>query len=182
MLGAPADPCVSATVTRESPIVMAIVTEPAEDPVRAPPGAVIALDGSHSVMPEDGVAVWTTGGESAYLGNPWQQVSATEPTSDLDDLVTVTLMPYEASDFRARLVVAASADDLPAELWPEDGSLPCERSEGDGSCDSFDVIDKNVALPEPEIGSLMLVLSAGAYTVSYASEFNGFSIPKTVLI
>jgi len=50
------------------------------------------------------------------------------------------------------------------------------------SCDSFDVIDKNVNLPEPEIGGLMLVLSSGAYTISYASEFNGFSIPKTILI
>lgn len=50
------------------------------------------------------------------------------------------------------------------------------------SCDSFDVIDKNVTFIEPEVGSLVLVLSSGAYTVSYASEFNGFSIPKTVLI
>jgi ornithine decarboxylase len=49
------------------------------------------------------------------------------------------------------------------------------------SCDSFDVIDKNVALPEPNIGSLILILSSGAYTISYASEFNGFSIPKTIL-
>lgn len=50
------------------------------------------------------------------------------------------------------------------------------------SCDSFDVIDRGVELPEPEIGNIILILSAGAYTISYASEFNGFSIPKTVLI
>ncbi len=50
------------------------------------------------------------------------------------------------------------------------------------SCDSFDVIDKNVLLPEPDIGNLILILSGGAYTVSYASEFNGFCIPKTILI
>ena len=50
------------------------------------------------------------------------------------------------------------------------------------SCDSFDVIDKNVTLPEPEVGNLVLILSSGAYTVSYASEFNGFSIPKTILL
>lgn len=53
---------------------------------------------------------------------------------------------------------------------------------GGPSCDSFDVIEKEARLPEPEVGSMMLVLSAGAYTVSYASEFNGFSIPKTILI
>jgi ornithine decarboxylase len=50
------------------------------------------------------------------------------------------------------------------------------------SCDSFDVIDKNVSLPEPHVGDLVLILSSGAYTISYASEFNGFSIPKTILI
>ncbi|MGC2063023.1 MAG: type III PLP-dependent enzyme [Thermodesulfovibrionales bacterium] len=50
------------------------------------------------------------------------------------------------------------------------------------SCDSMDVIDKDVLLPEPDIGSLILILSSGAYTMSYASEFNGFAIPKTILI
>jgi len=50
------------------------------------------------------------------------------------------------------------------------------------SCDSFDVIDRDVILYEPKIGSIVLILSSGAYTISYASEFNGFSIPKTILI
>ena len=50
------------------------------------------------------------------------------------------------------------------------------------SCDSFDVIDKDILLPEPEVGNRILILSSGAYTISYASEFNGFSIPKTILI
>lgn len=50
------------------------------------------------------------------------------------------------------------------------------------SCDSFDVIDRGVLLPEPEVGNRILILSSGAYTVSYASEFNGFSIPKTILV
>ncbi|HET6513921.1 MAG TPA: type III PLP-dependent enzyme [Thermodesulfovibrionales bacterium] len=50
------------------------------------------------------------------------------------------------------------------------------------SCDSFDVIDRDVELPEPEVGNRILIPSSGAYTISYASEFNGFSIPKTILI
>lgn len=50
------------------------------------------------------------------------------------------------------------------------------------SCDSFDVIDRDVTIPEPEVGNRILILSSGAYTISYASEFNGFSIPKTILI
>jgi len=50
------------------------------------------------------------------------------------------------------------------------------------SCDSFDVMDHDVELPEPEVGNRILILASGAYTISYASEFNGFSIPKTILI
>lgn len=49
------------------------------------------------------------------------------------------------------------------------------------SCDSFDVIEKDVELHIPEIGSKVLILSAGAYTTAYASQFNGFSIPPTIL-
>ncbi len=50
------------------------------------------------------------------------------------------------------------------------------------SCDSFDVIDRDVLLPEPVVGDHLLIPSAGAYTISYASEFNGFPIPKTIII
>lgn len=50
------------------------------------------------------------------------------------------------------------------------------------SCDSFDVMDKDVLLPEPTVGDHLLIPSAGAYTISYASEFNGFPIPRTILI
>jgi len=51
------------------------------------------------------------------------------------------------------------------------------RSRGQ-SCDSFDVIDKEATIAEPEVGNRILIPSAGAYTISYASEFNGFSIPE----
>ena len=50
------------------------------------------------------------------------------------------------------------------------------------SCDSFDVMDHDVVLPEPELGDRIFVLGSGAYTTSYASEFNGFAIPKTVIL
>ncbi len=50
------------------------------------------------------------------------------------------------------------------------------------SCDSFDVIDKNLISVEPRVGDLVLILSGGAYTTSYASKFNGFSLPKTIVI
>ncbi|RMG04246.1 MAG: type III PLP-dependent enzyme [Nitrospirae bacterium] len=50
------------------------------------------------------------------------------------------------------------------------------------SCDSLDVIDQDVLLPEPMVGDHLIIASAGAYTISYASEFNGFPIPETILI
>lgn len=50
------------------------------------------------------------------------------------------------------------------------------------SCDSFDVIERDVELPEPEVGERFLILASGAYTTSYASTFNGFAVPKTIVI
>ena len=50
------------------------------------------------------------------------------------------------------------------------------------SCDSFDVIEHDVELSEPAVGDRFLILASGAYTTSYASTFNGFSVPKTILI
>lgn len=47
------------------------------------------------------------------------------------------------------------------------------------SCDSMDIISNEVHLPELEIGDRVYITSAGAYTTAYASEFNGFPIPKT---
>ena len=46
------------------------------------------------------------------------------------------------------------------------------------SCDSVDVVAKSVFLPEPQIGDFLYILSAGAYTTVYASNFNGFPKPE----
>ncbi|WP_448587825.1 type III PLP-dependent enzyme [Thermocrinis sp.] len=51
---------------------------------------------------------------------------------------------------------------------------------GGVSCDSMDVVARNVALPEPEVGDYIYILSAGAYTNVYAAPFNGFPIPELV--
>ncbi len=62
-------------------------------------------------------------------------------------------------------------------------SSPCKKwIIGGPSCDSMDIVVRHVDLPDVEEGSFVLILSAGAYTISYASEFNGFPIPKVVLI
>jgi len=49
------------------------------------------------------------------------------------------------------------------------------------TCDSMDVIAKQVLLPELAVGDKVYIPSAGAYTTAYASRFNGFLLPRTYL-
>jgi ornithine decarboxylase len=46
----------------------------------------------------------------------------------------------------------------------------------------MDVIATDVELPELEVGDLIYVMNAGAYTLSYASSFNGFAAPAVHLL
>jgi len=50
------------------------------------------------------------------------------------------------------------------------------------SCDSMDIIDKSVYLPDIEIGDHVFIPAAGAYTTAYASGFCGLPIPEIYLI
>ena len=50
------------------------------------------------------------------------------------------------------------------------------------TCDSFDVIAKNIWLPELELGELIMSPNMGAYTSGMASYFNGFPPAKTVFV
>ena len=50
------------------------------------------------------------------------------------------------------------------------------------SCDSVDIVARDVWLPEPEIGDYVFIPSAGAYTTSYSSRFNGCRIPDIYIV
>jgi ornithine decarboxylase len=50
------------------------------------------------------------------------------------------------------------------------------------TCDSIDVIYDNISLPHLEIGDLLIFRSMGAYTSASSSNFNGFPLPKIVLV
>ncbi|MBI5036626.1 type III PLP-dependent enzyme [Candidatus Micrarchaeota archaeon] len=50
------------------------------------------------------------------------------------------------------------------------------------TCDSFDVITRNQWLPELELGDIIMVRNAGAYTSGLASTYNGFQPAETVYI
>jgi ornithine decarboxylase len=51
------------------------------------------------------------------------------------------------------------------------------------SCDSLDVVAANVPLPEElSVDDLVLTPGLGAYTLSTASKFNGFALPKCIVV
>jgi ornithine decarboxylase len=50
------------------------------------------------------------------------------------------------------------------------------------TCDSIDVLYENLALPEMEIGDLILFDSMGAYTSASASNFNGYEKAAIVVV
>lgn len=63
-----------------------------------------------------------------------------------------------------------------------EGSGPTHRYVLAGpSCDSADILAHDVPLPELGVGDRVYFLNTGAYTLSYASHFNGFP-PPTVHI
>jgi ornithine decarboxylase len=48
------------------------------------------------------------------------------------------------------------------------------------TCDSVDTIAQDISLPELSVGDRVYFLNVGAYTLSYASSFNGFEPPRVV--
>jgi ornithine decarboxylase len=50
------------------------------------------------------------------------------------------------------------------------------------SCDSCDVMARNVELPEIHIGDRLVFFDTGAYTNEYAAPFNGFPIPQFLAV
>ena len=50
------------------------------------------------------------------------------------------------------------------------------------SCDSCDVIARDVDMPEVHIGDRLVFFDAGAYTNEYAAAFNGFPIPEVIAL
>jgi ornithine decarboxylase len=50
------------------------------------------------------------------------------------------------------------------------------------SCDSCDVIARDLPMPEVHIGDKLVFFDAGAYTNEYAVPFNGFPIPSVIAL
>ncbi len=50
------------------------------------------------------------------------------------------------------------------------------------SCDSCDVVARNLEMPEAHIGERIVFFDVGAYTNEYAVAFNGFPIPRVMAV
>ncbi len=50
------------------------------------------------------------------------------------------------------------------------------------SCDSCDVIARDIELPEVHIGDRLVFLDAGAYVSEYGAAFNGFPVPSVMAL
>uniref|UniRef100_A0A6C0D220 ornithine decarboxylase n=1 Tax=viral metagenome TaxID=1070528 RepID=A0A6C0D220_9ZZZZ len=50
------------------------------------------------------------------------------------------------------------------------------------TCDSFDLIEENILLPELNIGDKLYIKNFGAYTNASASHFNGYHVTKKVYL
>ncbi len=67
-------------------------------------------------------------------------------------------------------------------LWVSSQGITAKNTVAGPSCDSMDVLPGEFDLPELEIGDRVYIMSAGAYTIAYASRFDGIALPKVVLV
>lgn len=78
-------------------------------------------------------------------------------------------MLYEDRKVTPQLLKINSTTEYPSSIWGP-------------TCDGMDVIARSIMLPEVNIGDWIVFEDMGAYTLSAASAFNGFPVPKVHLI
>jgi ornithine decarboxylase len=116
-----------------------------------------AIEPGRSLVADAGTLVTRVIGKATRAGKPW---------------VFVDLSIY------AGLLEVIEGWSYPIRTAKDD--LPKHRTTLAGpSCDSTDILARDIDLPELEVGDRLLLLSAGAYTTSYR-EYNGIAFPKVI--
>ncbi len=141
------------TVRETFGLVYALVSE------LFPPGVELRAEPGRGLVADAGVLVSSVIGKAAREGDDWVYL----------DVGVFNGLMEAVGGIRYRF----------ATLGP--GGAEKQWTVGGPSCDSFDVVAKDVTLPEPEIGDRVLIYPAGAYTTAYASPFNGTPVPPVVL-
>jgi ornithine decarboxylase len=118
------------------------------------PGVTYAIEPGRFVTADAGAIGTSVIGKATRQGMPW---------------VYVDLSIYSG------LLEVIGGWEYPI-LTPRDGEPRQMTVLAGPTCDSTDVIAREVMLPDLEVGDRLLLLQAGAYTVGYR-EYNGFEFP-----
>lgn len=126
-------------------------------------GLLLALEPGRGLVGEGGRLVSGVVGKALRGGDEWLY---------LDVGVFNGLMETFEGFPPVVQLLAPDADDRPLRRYTLAGP----------TCDSCDVIARQIELPETHIGDRLIFLDVGAYTNEYAVAFNGFPVPEVVRI
>jgi ornithine decarboxylase len=143
-----------------------VVTAALDDLLPYRPQVIAAEPGRHLVA-EAAVMATTVLGREVRAGENWLYVDVGAYNGLMETQQTVNGWRYP--------------------LWtslPDHGEVPHVPFTVTGpSCDSSDTMFYGVSLPDSlDVGDRLYIGSAGAYTLSYASAFNGFAPPTPVFV
>ena len=122
---------------------------------------MLILEPGRGMVGESGRLVVSVVGKAKRGGDEWLYLDA--------GVFNGLMETFEGFPPVTRLL-AADADDRPIISYTLAGP----------SCDSCDVVARNLELPEIHIGDRLMFLDTGAYTNEYAVAFNGFPIPSVI--
>jgi len=119
---------------------------------------MLALEPGRGLVGESGRLLASVEGKAQRGGDTWLYLDA--------GVFNGLMETYEGFPPVVRLL-AVDADDRPIRRYTLAGP----------SCDSCDVIARDIELPESHIGDRLVFLDAGAYVSEYGAAFNGFPVP-----
>ena len=130
------------------------------------PGLLVAEPGRHLVA-EAGVLAATVIGREVRAGQNWLFVDVGAYHGMMETIQLPTGWDYPV---RSSVPGHGETDEL---VFTVTGP----------SCDSSDTMFSGLALPAGiDVGDVLYIGSAGAYTLSYASDFNGFPPPTPIFV
>jgi ornithine decarboxylase len=119
------------------------------------------VEPGRALVAEAGVMVATVIGLAERAGRRWVHLDVGAFNGFMEALESGNLLRFPVTDSRG------SADRPPAHLTGP-------------TCDSQDTIMFDVPLSvDVAVDDRVFLGTAGAYTTSYASDFNGFAVPRT---
>jgi ornithine decarboxylase len=124
-----------------------------------PPGTELVLEPGRGLVGDAGVLVTSVIAKAERDGKRWLYLDAGVFNGLLESIGGIRYaLATTKEGAKARYVVAGP------------------------SCDSMDVLPGEFDLPDLDIGDHVFIMSAGAYTTAYASQFDGISIPRVVVL